>query len=379
MKALFWVDNIPAMEMFAPIMDALPDKWEVAFVNYGRAEYEGCKMLRKRNRESILDMICRESPDIMALTREEATPVEKMLTQIGKETGIPTLLVPHGMLMSNEVELWEIKDSKLFRLKHIIRLARQGYRQLRQGKVTIPHLVRQGLFRIRNDFRDKKTLSRYDNFSKVAVFGEAMKYILLRYGVAQDNIVITGNPKFDMTYREKQKTKTGDILLITNYLVEFGTWTEKQREKYVKDVLEVADIMEKRLLVKIHPVNERIKDYERMDCDIEIFQTQPLAEIISWCGIAITTMSTGGLEVMASGKPLVVYNPYNDITQYSEKSGAYVARNKVELLSVIEDIVNNGMNEEKEKLADEFVYQQAYLQDGKASERIAKLIEEMVE
>ena len=167
MKALFWVDNIPAMEMFAPITDALPDEWEVAFVNYGREQYAGCKTLRKRNRENILDMICRESPDIMVLTREEATPVEKMLAQIGKETGIPTLLVPHGMLMPNEVELWEIKDSRLFRLKHISRLIRQGYRQLRQGKVTIPHLVRQGLFRVRNDFRDKKTLSRYDIFSSL--------------------------------------------------------------------------------------------------------------------------------------------------------------------------------------------------------------------
>ncbi len=80
---------------------------------------------------------------------------------------------------------------------------------------------------------------------------------------------------------------------------------------------------------------------------------------------------------MATGKPLIVYNPYNDITQYNDKSGAYYARNTDELLVVLNELIKNGMSDDKKKLSEEFVYQQAYLQDGKASERIVELILEM--
>ncbi len=396
MKALFWVDNIPFMEMFAPIIDALSDEWEVAFANYGRTKQDRekvndyahklgvrCGLLQKRNWVSILDMICAESPDIMVLAREEATPVEKIIAQIGKATGVPTLLVPHGILMPNEVEKWGV-EGRLFRLRHIARLVRQGYRKLKKDKTSLFYVLKAGVYRVGNDFRDKKTLSRYDNFTKIAAFGEAMKVILIRYDVPPENIVITGNTKFDEIYRAEQGTDTRVILLITNYLVEFGTWTERQREKYILDVSGVANELARYLWVKIHPVSERMKEYEDIrhknfpSFRFAICQEQPLVKMIANCDIAITTMSAGGLEVMASGKPLVIYNPYNDVTQYPETSGVYTTRNKDELLSVVKDIIDNGVSEERKKMASEFVYQQAYLQDGKASERIANLIEEMV-
>ena len=123
--------------------------------------------------------------------------------------------------------------------------------------------------------------------------------------------------------------------------------------------------------------NDYIRIAHNNKLSLVLYQSEPLSEVINKCDIGITTMSSGGLEVLATGKPLIIYNPYKDITQYNDKSGVYYARNRDELLVVLNELIKNGMSDDKKKLSEEFIYQQAYLQDGKASERIAELILEM--
>ncbi|KKN17096.1 hypothetical protein LCGC14_0969280 [marine sediment metagenome] len=391
MKALFLIDNVPAIEMFIPIIMKLGG--ESVFVNYSRnkqntfkiEEYMKnlavrCEIIKRHNKRCVNALLAQEKPGIVILAREETMPIEKYFTSLCREKKIRTLLVPHGMLMSNELQLWGL-SGKLFRLKHIYRLFKQGVRKLLNGKITLNHLIQAGIFRVRNDYKDKVTLSRYDTYDKIATYGEAMKKILLKYNVKPENIVLTGNPKYDAQTRNNGHKKHNAILIITNYLVEFGTWNKWQRENYILDIHTVANALSQNLLVKIHPVMEDANDYIRIahnnKMSLVLYQSEPLAEVINKCDIGITTMSSGGLEVLATGKPLIVYNPYNDITQYNDKSGVYFARNTDELLVVLNELIKNGMSDDKKKLSEEFVYQQAYLQDGKASERISELILDM--
>ena len=89
-------------------------------------------------------------------------------------------------------------------------------------------------------------------------------------------------------------------------------------------------------------------------------------------------MSSVGLEVMASGKPLVIYNPYDNPTPYHSESGVFVAYNVRELAMVVGEIIDGRVSDEYKKVAKAFVYDQVYKLDGKAADRIASLIVETV-
>ena len=169
MKALFLVDNLMAMRMFAPIIEALPRGWECLFVNFdgyteqGRAKVDDyayelgvrCKQLKKHNKQSVGEMIDKEQPSVIVFAREESTLAESIFVGMSCERGIPTLFVPHGVLMA-ELAMMNLGKfgSRAFRIRHLLWLANQAYKRWRRGKISFSRLIQIGLFRIRNDFQD---------------------------------------------------------------------------------------------------------------------------------------------------------------------------------------------------------------------------------
>ncbi|MBU1172968.1 MAG: CDP-glycerol glycerophosphotransferase family protein [Proteobacteria bacterium] len=404
MKALFLTDNIPAMDMLALVASHLSHSWDVSFIHYGglakqdtaaiddsyRKLLGGRPMryisLKKHSKKEINRVLSLERPDILVLTREETTPVEPLFLELGKEKGIPTLLVPHGMRVPNMERVWEA-EGKFARLKSLTKLAKQGYRKLVRNPISAPQLLRTGIFRAMNDFKHGG-LSRYDRFSKIAVYGPAMREILIGEGVSPDNVVVTGSPKMDRYLTDEGKDNSlpvGDkVLLLTNYFVEFGLWNTKQRERFILDVCSVVGALSSHTLrIKIHPVSEDIRDYENIvrkyDLHTELYQHCSLSELISECDIAITTTSTTGLEAMAAGKPMIAYNPHHNVTAYGNTSGAFLAYNVTELFFALLGLLKDGVSKDQREMAAEFVYQQAYIQDGKAADRIVDLIIKTVE
>jgi len=393
LKVIFFVDNIPIVDMFMPIIKKLPFGWVSVFVDYdgttkqnknrlGEHIYKtGVKhrLLGGYSKQTVADVIVREKPSIMVLAREETNMVEHSVVELGKTNNIPTLLVPHGMLYPMGANVWETAGF-LFCLEHLRILLGQGYRKLIKGNVPIRQLVKTGIFRIGNDYKDGLFLSRYSGFAKVAAYGEVMREVLLDYNVQPENIVITGNPKFDVYCRVSRDTHNYTILLLTDYFVKYGLWTTKQRRNFALDVLWVANKLRQKLTIKVHPVMETMGDYRTITNGggVSVYQYEPLAGLISECNIGVTAMSSAGLEVMASGKPLVIYNPYNNVTPYRLSHGVFVASTKEELLGIIEGIIKNGVNEGQKKLASDFVQKQVYKLDGKSAERIADLIVSLV-
>ena len=374
MKALFFVDNIPVVDMFMLVTRKLPSGWVSVFVDYngttkqsknklGEHIYEtGIKhrLLGGYSKQAVAEVIVREKPNVMVLAREETNIVEHSIVELGKTMNIPTLLVPHGILYPMGVNVWETVGF-LFRLEHLRILLGQGYRKLIKGNMPIGRLAKTGMFRISNDYKGGLFLSRYSGFTRVAAYGEVMGGVLLDYHVQPGNIVITGNPKFDV-YCVSVDTHNNTLLLLTDYFVEFGLWNAKQRRNFVLDVLWVANKLSQNLKIKVHPVMESILDYEKIvrGEGVSVYQHEPLVELIGECDIGITATSSAGLEVMASGKSLVIYNPYRNVTPYRLSHGVSVASTKEELLEVIDGIIKNGISEGQKKLARNFVEKQVY-------------------
>lgn len=216
MKIIFLVDNIPAIEMFMPIIKELPDRWEVLVINYDgwtrkrRAEIEQAlqkmglsyKTIEGRSRRNVEKLLQEEEPSVVVLPRDTTTPLEQLFIKYADSKHIPTLLVPHGMWAPKERQNWNLRIVRAW-LKHSRRLVFQGRRVMKAGDFSWGRLIQTTLFQLRRDLKRRPMFDGHGGCSKIAVFGDAMKELLISEGVSPEHIEVTGNPKFDYLYYAK--------------------------------------------------------------------------------------------------------------------------------------------------------------------------------
>ena len=407
LKAIFLIDNVPAVAMFMPIIDKLPKNWDVSIGNYyvwnkkGQEEIEqfltkmSLKSIKIDHLQNIEMLLLQEKPNIVVLSRDTTSAMEEDFVKYCRFMHIPTLLVPHGVWSPEERKNWTLGRTSSW-IKHIYDLGLQGIRLIKIGGFSFRYLISSGLFLLRRDLKPEPVFDGHGGCSKIAVYGNAIKELLISEGVNPDSIIVTGNPKFDALYSVKANGNNTNlretlgisndekvVVLLTDYLVEIGLWTERQRTQFIKVIVEAANNLPMcKLIIKIHPLSEREEDYLKI---VKNESKQPiicrnvfLPELLNTCDLAITLMSTAGLEAMAMGKILVVVNLFNNLSPFNEAGGAIVVRKKEDLLPALKVLLSQGLDAAMKQNADKYVYQQAYVQDGKAANRIANLIIQMV-
>jgi len=242
--------------------------------------------------------------------------------------------------------------------------------------------------------------------SRVAAWGPACKEWFMRYGVPADKLVVTGNPKFDKykledrdinkeyiynKYRIKEDEK---IFVYTGqYCIRASHFRNVQLpiKEHINIILNLARTTSEfnniRLVVKFHPSDENSDFIEKMVSNILgkhniIFIKRIDLKLLFACAEAVfTCWSTTALEAMIVGLPVVILNftgrAYKNDIPFVEKKAALLARDTKELREVIDKVLNGGLEDMKSS-RDKFIYDNAYEQDGKASERVAGLIDQMV-
>jgi len=226
---------------------------------------------------------------------------------------------------------------------------------------------------------------------KMAVFGERSKKVLVKRGVEPEKLVGTGQPRFDKLvgkdfagkkeiYHQLNINDDKGLVVLTTQL------DDSEGEAVFRNV---ADAMkkfpEKHLIVKVHPGGS-IDFYQRIANEmginnVVITKNIDLYGLLNACDVMLTSFSTTGLEAMILGKPVITINLTGipDIVPYAESGAAIGVCKPEELASAI----NSALYDEKtrkslEEMRKKFVYESAYKMDGKASERVAGLIEEMI-
>lgn len=241
--------------------------------------------------------------------------------------------------------------------------------------------------------------------TKIAAWGDICKNQLVNAGVPDEKIVITGNPYFDPIFDKKidkeyicgrldLDPRKGIILLTTLGDVEtpfvmphiIAWYNEKLATAVIKVMQEFKD---KQLVIKTHP-HEDDTLYKQLvtdnkcnnvtiikDLDLYLTKDLDLYSIIGICDLLITKASTTGLEAMLFKKPLIelILSGVKSAVPYIESNAAFGVYNEKYLKDAI---VNAICNSEVQKHMKKFVYDYAYKQDGKASERITDLIEQMI-
>ena len=244
---------------------------------------------------------------------------------------------------------------------------------------------------------------------KLLVWGDVAKKAYIERGISFDSIEVTGQPRFDWYSKLEKKevfTKVNNkktLLYATQPL-----WKEPKRfndgENIVKKtfdmILNVCKKLDLQLVCKLHPsdrpdfyardgviileeTGSKSENYKKWYCntgyDPEIDDIKRLGHILLSSDIVVTMFSTVGLEAMILNRPVI----FLDIAGYSQKepvSRALFESAKfffVDTESKFEEMVKMYLEKPEiyRDLEKKVVYNFAYIQDGKASERVVLAIE----
>jgi len=248
-------------------------------------------------------------------------------------------------------------------------------------------VVQHGLFKPRTKVKDWLAGFAPLTADKIAVWGPIHKRMLMKKQVPENRIVITGSPRFDPLlnrkfddkgFRKKLGLKKGEKLVVLAtqpYTVE-TTPPAVLAENVLKAV---KAIPKARMAIKIHPLERRLdykKMLEREGNHVTLLEKTDLHQLLHCADTVIVFSSTVGIEAMLLGKPVIVYaDKLLEKSVYKEFSKSLIARNMKQVRLLLEKILQNSLDKEMlKKEIEKFVYDNAFKQDGKASQRIIEEI-----
>ncbi len=407
-KALFIVSSTAQVEMFKPIIRELFDGWQISIINidkwYRKTETEKAlrdfdlpfETISEASRSGVRRVLDEKEPNILIVGHDRNT-MDILFMRHANRMGIPTLLVQDGTLG----RAWgkEKYDNLGQVFNNLLSTMHKAFRLVQSRNCYWWQMAQMLWFELIYGTKWKRKFYGLGEYSKIAIFGDAEREILLSEGIAPERVVVTGNPKFDKVFYskgnnckqsvcEKWKIPTNKeiILLLTQYMVEGGIWTSEQRRKFVLAIAEAADgLPNTRLIIKLHPPVETEKDYHEIVKDLPrppiICKYEPIHELLNASSLVITTESTTGLEAMATGRPVIIADLYNDFgapSFYRQSSAIHVEREEDFSPAIYRALYDPQTREEMRSSMESFVYEKAYLQDGQAYKRIVDLITEMV-
>ncbi len=228
---------------------------------------------------------------------------------------------------------------------------------------------------------------------RIAVWGEENRRALIKAGVEPARIVVTGNPAFDhlargvemeameRVRRSLQLDATRPLLLVTTQNDSFAA-SRRQIEAVVAAARQFPALQ---IVVKLHPADD-FAPYERLQrelADIHLHLTQhtDLAALLALSDLLVTRFSTTALEAMLQGKPVIILNfsGQPDPLPYVERGAALGVRHAGELPEAIRLLLEDEATRRRLREGmSRFVRDYAYRIDGRASERLLRLMERMV-
>jgi hypothetical protein len=359
----------------------------------GKEDYPGCGAL------GILRAI---GPDIY-VTIDDIDPLESDFLMAAQHLEIPTLLVQPG--------IWGEQPFTWRNLKLVLNLFTRAsavfgdYRRIwttqremgrdpfRRSVFIFRHLAKR-FYRARS--------IGHGGCTRIAVSGDFARDLLIRQGISPDNVIVTGQPRFDSAVsqngekdtliRQLESTRGKKIVL---YLPDHAAGHKlKSYSSHLEAVTTVVtscrQLPEALLVVKPHhgQSSESYKSIvEGLGYSALIYNGSNLHDLIRASDVVITGISTSGLETLALDKPLIImslragsgYFPRGfEYIPYVSSGVALGVHHPEELPAAIRSALHDSDTREKLRSnTSQFLYHHVYHLDGKASERVANLILDM--
>ena len=232
-----------------------------------------------------------------------------------------------------------------------------------------------------------------------AVAGEAVRELCLEYGLPEDKLVVTGLPSHDLTQRrvaemtsverEKVFSHLGlhDVSRLAVYttqpLIENAILTPEQVAFNAAFLVnQLTSIEQSGMVIKVHP-GEPVERYAYLadrNSRVAVVKNFDLNELTAACDLFITQTSTTGFLAMAAGRPIITFDfdRVGVLDFYQQVGGTRHVTEREDFLetavALLEDpVAKAALAQEQEQTIARYMRL-----DGKASERIVSLIEEMI-
>ncbi len=231
----------------------------------------------------------------------------------------------------------------------------------------------------------------YKNFlvDKIAVYGKRDIDFFTKRGANKNSIYITGLPKLDyipkykrdknFLYKKFNLNPNKKIILLTT-----AVHKEINIPMFLAAV-KAAKKLDKQLVIKKHP-GDQIEDKEyyemakKFNLNI-LIKNEDLYDLFYICDIVLSFNSTTALEAIAFNKPVIALNLTNKKEDFPyTKSGACYGVFKSEDLpkTINEVLYNKEIIKKLKKNMKKILEDTFYKLDGKSTQRLVKLIEEVV-
>lgn len=341
--------------------------------------YSNLKKKSSICRTEIKELLNNYKPDLIVLGHDTMI-LNKIFIEEAFNRNIPTLLVQEGTIATS----YDLNFSWTF----------SG--RLRTSLNLLGRKFRNKLFPATNQEK-----YGHGGTTKIAVWGNYTKDLLIAENVDASKIVVTGSPRYDRLCNLNINKKNimqklgllqhkSTVLYIDQRLIQNRIFSEMEAYKYTRDIFKaVLQLPKTQLVVKLREgsgkevsvqlTNRVIKDIK---CKNEIVVTDIyLYELLVIIDVVIIFYSTVGMEAIFLDRPVVSVN-FSGFEPYPYvKSGAVLGCYSPEdILPTIKrtlfDQSTKDILSEKRK---NFIYDHLYKRDGKTSERIANLIFQMAD
>jgi len=212
---------------------------------------------------------------------------------------------------------------------------------------------------------------------KICVWGEFYKNVMEGYGSSKEQIELTGCPQFDnIRFCNNENSSNNKIIL-------FAT---QPPFKYLnlKIIEEIgSNIPDKiQLLVKPHPSeNEDYYKFLEKKFPNKVLiksRDENISELLIKSDLLIMINSTVGMEAALYNKPILTVKA-DEKSIYVSEGIAINVNNLNDLIPAITNILyNQNLLEKIAQKREKFLFEHTYLKDGLASERVAKVINNLI-
>jgi len=229
---------------------------------------------------------------------------------------------------------------------------------------------------------------------RIAVYGDFTKRVLVKRGGNAEKIVVTGDPKLDNLAKADvlyNRDEVCDILKIDSrkhvLVLATNPIGGRDNEELLKGVFAaIKDVPNAQLVVKPHPAEDESfhKGIAKQMGMSKVIITKDidLHALLYACDVLLVVHSTVALEAMRLEKPVISINLTNIVNHINYAgSGAAIGVSRQEdiapaIMKVLEDKTARNELVERER---NYVFDQLYKNDGKATKRVVGLIEAMLE
>jgi len=234
---------------------------------------------------------------------------------------------------------------------------------------------------------------------KIFVHGKDGEDTLRKLGYSKTRIELTGNPKYDNF--QKYDKNNSKQKLAKNYSVEkikkliiiaMSRW-QKDDEIWISNLIKFCNKNDFEIIIKLHPryktmehdlSEEKIKEIKNKCKTLKFFISYDydLYTLLSAADIVITDFSSVGIEAILFDKPLVTANfsninfqNYPNKSAFTKSNASIHVENFNELEKVLLKINNNTFDyKDLEKGRQQLTHRYNFLNDGKATQRIYKIL-----